>query len=54
VQLDDGAVDTGGQPKVVGIEDETAHRVSVSTRGAALRGRCSGEGAAGREASALL
>ena len=26
-----GAIDPGGQPKVVGIEDETAHRLSVST-----------------------
>jgi hypothetical protein len=31
VQLKDGAIDPGGQPKIVGIEDETAHGVSVST-----------------------
>jgi hypothetical protein len=43
VQLDDGAVDTGGQAKIVSIEDETAHGVSVSTGGAD-----------GRKARALL
>ena len=36
VQLGNGAVDPGGQPKVVGIEDETAHRVSLSTQAAVL------------------
>ena len=35
VQLEDGAVDPGGQPKIVGIEDKTAHRASLSTRGQA-------------------
>jgi hypothetical protein len=33
VQLDDGAIDSGSQPKIVGIENETAHGVSVSTEG---------------------
>jgi hypothetical protein len=33
VQFDDGAVDPGGQAKVVGIEDKTAHRLSLSTWG---------------------
>ena len=31
VHLDDGAIDPGGQSKVIGIEDETAHGVSLST-----------------------
>jgi hypothetical protein len=35
MQFDNGAVDPGGQPEIVGIEDKTAHRVSVSTPGAA-------------------
>jgi hypothetical protein len=32
MQLDDGAVDPRGQPKIVGIEDKTAHWLSLSTQ----------------------
>jgi len=43
VQLEDGAIDTGGQTEVVGVEDETAHGVSVSTRGARGAGTAEGQ-----------
>jgi hypothetical protein len=32
MQFQDRAVDTGGKPKVIGIYDKAAHRVSVSTQ----------------------
>ena len=31
VQFDDGAIHTRGQPKIVGVDDEAAHGVSLST-----------------------
>jgi len=34
VQFGNSAINAGGQPKIVGIEDETAHRLSVSTAAA--------------------
>jgi hypothetical protein len=34
VQLQDGAVDPGSQPEVIGIDDKTAHRVSLSIEAA--------------------
>jgi hypothetical protein len=56
MQFDDGAIDAGGQSKVVGIEDEAAHRLSVSTLGAVTPKRvgCSPARLADRQASALV
>ncbi len=31
VQFDDGAIDAGGQPEIVGVHDELAHSVSLSS-----------------------
>jgi hypothetical protein len=33
VQLCDGSIDPGSQPEIVGIDDETAHGLSLSTLG---------------------
>ena len=30
VSLDDGAIDAGSEAKVIGIDDQTAHRVSLA------------------------
>ena len=38
IQFNDGPVDPGGQSKVVGIENEAAHRLSVSIRAVPLPG----------------
>jgi hypothetical protein len=38
MQFDNGAVDPGGQPKIIGIENQTAHRLSVSTQSEPLPG----------------
>jgi hypothetical protein len=35
VQLYDGAIDAGCQPEIVGIDDKSAHPVSLSSRCAA-------------------
>lgn len=31
MQFEDCAIDAGGQPKIVGVDNETCHGVSVST-----------------------
>jgi hypothetical protein len=36
MQLHNGAVHSGGQAEVIGVDNETAHGASVPTRGAAI------------------
>jgi hypothetical protein len=36
MQLENGPVDSGSQPEVVGVDDKSAHKASLSTQGGAF------------------
>jgi len=42
MEFADGAIDTGGQAKIVGVDDETLHRLSLSIQDAGHDARRAG------------